>query len=264
MPDLQPLSELTPDEATHFIDHGWLLIRGLIAPDVVAELVPRITAAIHDDGQPGGHFLLTDSPRGGATERIFSPRYARILADLCGPGAQIGMDSLGYLPIRFPRPDAGPWQPVGLHIDGIHFHHHLDSPEQALIAVELWSDIGPCGGGTAIIPGSHQRVARILAAHQPAGLDCGTLANLAREACADIAPLEARGRAGDVLIMHPHLLHGSSTNSSTRVRIAGNRCVWLDRPLPWRTADAAGWTPVGLAINRAVHAGADGHHGTMI
>lgn len=254
MPDLQPLSELTPDEVAQFITHGWLLVRGLIAPDVVAELVPRISASIQDDGSPDGGFLLKDSPRGGATERILTPRYTRIIADLCGPGAQIGMDSLGYLPIRFPRPEAGSWQAVGLHIDGIHFHHHIDSREQALIAVELWTDIAAHGGGTAIIPGSHHRVARILAAHEPAGLDCVRLAQLACEACADIAPIEARGRAGDVLMMHPHLLHGSSSNLSPRTRIAGNRCVWLDRPLPWRIPDAAGWTPVGLAINQATSA----------
>lgn len=70
----------------------------------------------------------------------------------------------------------------------------------------------------------------------------------------ELAPIEARGQGGDVLFMHPHLLHGSSTNTTNRTRIAGNRCVWLDRPLPYLAPDAAGWTPVGLAIHQAVTA----------
>lgn len=256
MTALHALTELTTAEIEHFISQGWLLVRGLIAPDIVAELVPRIQASIVDDGSPAGHFLLKDSPRGGATQRIFTSRYQRVIADLCGPGATIGMDGLGYLPIRFPRPTPSPqpWAPIELHVDGNHFHHHLDSPEQALVAVEIWTDIDPGGGGTAIIPGSHRRVAAILAGHEPQGLDCVQLAQLAREACTDVAPIEARGQAGDVLFMHPHLLHGSSTNSSTRTRIAGNRGVRLDRPLPYAAPDAGGWTPVGLAIHQAVAA----------
>lgn len=254
MTALHALTELTSTEVEHFISHGWLLVRQLIASDIVAELVPRIQASIMDDGNPSGSFLLKDSPRGGATARIFTPRYQRVIADLCGPGADIGMDGLGYMPIRFPRPskDPQPWAPIELHVDGIHFHHHIDSPEQALVAVEIWTDIDPGGGGTAIIPGSHRRVAAILAGHEPAGLDCHALGYLAREACVDLAPIEARGNAGDVLFMHPHLLHGSSTNTTTRTRIAGNRSVWLDRPLPYVAPGIGGWSPVALAIHQAV------------
>jgi hypothetical protein len=252
MADLHPITELTTAEVAHFLSEGWLLVRGLIPADVVSELVPRILERVVDDGSEWGGFLLKDSPRGGAAERIYSPRYARVLADLCGPGATIGMDGLGYMPIRFPRPSPGPWHPVELHVDGNHFHHHVDSPEQALVAVELWTDIEPGGGGTAILPGSHVRVAQILFEHEPQGLDCVQLAQLARERCQDIPAIEACGRAGDVLFMHPHLLHGSSTNLSQRIRIAGNRCVWLDRSLPWRRADPAGWSPVGLTIHQAL------------
>ena len=264
MTALHTLTELNTPEVDQFLSQGWLLVRGLIALDIVAELVPRIQEAIVDDGNPAGFFLLKAFPRGGASERIYTPRYQRVITDLCGPGSCIGMDGLGYLPIRFPRPSLSsssssssspqPWAPIELHVDGIHFHHHLDSREQALIAVEIWTDIDPGGGGTAIIPGSHLRVANILAAHEPAGLECHELGRLAREACPDLAPIEARGQAGDVLFMHPHLLHGSSTNTTNRTRIAGNRCVWLDRPLPYMAPDAPGWTPVGLAIHQGLGA----------
>jgi hypothetical protein len=36
------------------------------------------------------------------------------------------------------------------HNDGDFFVHFLDSPEQALLVIPLWSDIEPKGGGTAV------------------------------------------------------------------------------------------------------------------
>ena len=46
-----------------------------------------------------------------------------------------------------------PWQPPsaavgGWHKDGDFFRHFLDSPEQGLLTIVIWSDIEPQGGGT--------------------------------------------------------------------------------------------------------------------
>ena len=38
------------------------------------------------------------------------------------------------------------------HVDGDFFVHFLDSPEQALLVIPLFSDIKPRGGGTYICP----------------------------------------------------------------------------------------------------------------
>jgi len=38
----------------------------------------------------------------------------------------------------------------GWHNDGDFFVHFLDSPEQALLVIPLWSDIEMKGGGTAV------------------------------------------------------------------------------------------------------------------
>ena len=48
-----------------------------------------------------------------------------------------------------------PWQPPSAsspdwHKDGDFFRHFLDSPEQGLLTIVLWSDIEPRGGGTFV------------------------------------------------------------------------------------------------------------------
>ncbi|GBG06427.1 hypothetical protein PAT3040_00954 [Paenibacillus agaridevorans] len=44
---------------------------------------------------------------------------------------------------------------VGWHWDGIHFRHYVDAPDQGLVCLCLFSDIGPQGGGTLVVEGSH-------------------------------------------------------------------------------------------------------------
>jgi hypothetical protein len=50
----------------------------------------------------------------------------------------------------------------GWHVDGDFFLHFLDSPEQALLVIPIFSDIGPSGGGTAICTDGIGVVARHL------------------------------------------------------------------------------------------------------
>ena len=56
---------------------------------------------------------------------------------------------------RPPRP--------GWHKDGDFFRHFLDSPEQGLLTIVLWSDIEHRGGGTFVAADSVGPVARLLA-----------------------------------------------------------------------------------------------------
>lgn len=49
------MTELSTGKTPRFMTVGWLVMRGLITTDMVAELVPYISAAIVDDGNPAGH-----------------------------------------------------------------------------------------------------------------------------------------------------------------------------------------------------------------
>ena len=48
------------------------------------------------------------------------------------------------------------------HVDGDFFVHYLDSPEQGLLVIPLFSDIQPNGGGTMICPDGIGKVAKHL------------------------------------------------------------------------------------------------------
>ena len=50
----------------------------------------------------------------------------------------------------------------GWHNDGDFFVHHLDSPEQALLVIPLYSEIVPKGGGTVICTDGIKHIAKLL------------------------------------------------------------------------------------------------------
>lgn len=113
------------------------------------------------------------------------------------------------------------------HVDGDFFHHFLDSKEQALLPIVLFKDIKVGGGGTMICPDAIPTMARHLAAH-PEGL------------MPDMTPIEGRekpykdfnhgffdeavkpvtkekfrtatGRAGDIYLLHPLMVHSAAPN----------------------------------------------------
>jgi ectoine hydroxylase-related dioxygenase (phytanoyl-CoA dioxygenase family) len=135
-------------------------------------------------------------------------------------------------------------------VDGIDFQHHLRSPEQGLVAIEFLTDIDRGGGGTAIRVGSHAMISRLIAAAEPRGLSYSELRHIS-EGLDDLPVVEAQGRAGDVLLMHPHTVHARSPNAGTRVRIAANRCIALDAPMALDPVSATR-SPVERAILAAI------------
>ncbi len=233
---------ISRDEAEQFVRDGYCLFRNVfpaeVAADVCRTLWAKLEWAENDPSQwPESHLIREDTLT-PETAKVPNQRYHRIVADLVGEDRFPPlMKGIGYSPIRFPVKTEH-WHPTGWHIDGAHFHHHVTSPEQGLVGVDLFSDIDPEGGGTAIRVGSHKVTARLLAESEPEGLSCQELSARSMELTKGLPVIEAIGRAGDVLLMHPFTLHGSSTNRSTRVRLAGNRCISLRKPMSYDRSDA--------------------------
>jgi hypothetical protein len=123
-----------------------------------------------------------------------------------------------------PSPEAGGW-----HKDGDFFYHFLDSPEQGLLVIVVWKDMGPKGGGTFIAPDSVKPIAEYLAANRqgihPFENEFGNLIN----ECSDFR--EVTAKAGDVILMHPYMLHASSQNHSGISRFITNPPVALREPM---------------------------------
>ena len=141
------------------------------------------------------------------------------------------------------------------HKDGGHFRHFLDSPEQGLLTLLLWSDMLPKSGGTFCALDSVGVVARFLADH-PEGVHAdsvqGTYPFRARLSVRSLLRLPRRclrselkwlgvcstgsgylipglirecqqlveltGDQGDVVLMHPFVMHRVSGNPSGRAR----------------------------------------------
>lgn len=155
------------------------------------------------------------------------------------------------------------------HVDGDFFVHYLDSPEQALLVIPLFSDIKPRGGGTYVAPEGIDHIARYLAAH-PEGVlpfpgklvpstttcpnpaddpDSWTHADAVRQ-CSLFA--EMVGEIGDVVLLHPLMLHSASKNYLREARIIINPPVALKEPFNFNREDPADFSLVELKTLRAL------------
>lgn len=152
-----------------------------------------------------------------------------------------------------------PWvsakeQTSGWHKDGDFFVHFLDSPEQALLTIILWTDVHHQGGPTYLAADSVAQVARFLANHPegawPATNSIEAQQELAAGRSLSLPPInemiqqcsdfrEATGKAGDVYLLHPFVLHASSQNVIRHARLITNPPVALSEPMRFNRADKA-------------------------
>eukprot|EP01051_Picozoa_sp_SAG22_P023898 SAG22_NODE_6373_length_865_cov_0.821149_1_plen_248_part_10 len=176
--------ELTPAECEHFLDHGFVLVKGAFSRGLAAEVVEqswtilRENAAIVREDPESWKAMPYVRPAGSGRRIVLgeeAPRAQRAQLDLLG-GAERVQGGLGALTwsdgtvANLCKDGGRPWpapcaEMDGWHWDGWDFYHYLDSPEQALLVVPLFSDIAPRSGGTLLATDSIGVVARFLARH---------------------------------------------------------------------------------------------------
>jgi hypothetical protein len=139
-------------------------------------------------------------------------------------------------------------QTTGWHIDGDYFKRFLDITEQGLLCLIMWSDVGTREGGTFLACDSIPKVARLLL-NSSEGLDPRPFTQLYKE-CVDF--VEITGRAGDVVLCHPFMIHAPSPKTKNNVRLLTNPLVSLLEPMQFNRPDAADFSPVELAILRGL------------
>ncbi|MCW5747428.1 MAG: phytanoyl-CoA dioxygenase family protein [Alphaproteobacteria bacterium] len=131
---------------------------------------------------------------------------------LVGVGRWRPRPTMGTFPIRFPSTvDPGD---AGWHIDGSYaldgtYYANLWSHERALLMLFLFSDVGPDDAPTRIRVGSHLDVPRVLAIAGDRGMPFGHVVSLLPHVHRRRLTL-ATGRAGDVYLCHPFLVHAAS------------------------------------------------------
>jgi ectoine hydroxylase-related dioxygenase (phytanoyl-CoA dioxygenase family) len=187
----------------------------------------------------------------------FAPRVWRAACQLLGGEDRIeqpytwGSGFIANLGVGADRP----WQPPSAsspdwHKDGDFFRHFLDSPEQGLLTIVLWSDIDERGGGTFIAPDSVAPVARLLEQEREGVLPDDLPYDELIAQCSTF--VETTGRLGDVVLMHPFMLHAVSQNHRGTARFITNPPIALRQPMDFDRPDPEDQSPVERAVLRAL------------
>lgn len=284
---------MTALEIEQFVESGWVRVREAFSPAAALSAQSVVWEALSRRGvdradrqtwaQPIVH--LRENFRTPEFDACDTERLADAIEDLVGEGrfAQRGQPvAWGWWPVNFALGADREWDvpAEGWHWDGIHFRHFLDSPEQGLLCLCYFSEVGERGGGTLVAEGSHRIVARFLAAN-PDGVELNEGIQAVRQehswlrdlTGADTGPdraerfmarahadtdggrlrvVETRAEPGDVFLCHPFLFHAASRNHSGRPRFMCNRTTPLRERMRFDRPDPADFSPLEISIMRAV------------
>ncbi|MQY02346.1 phytanoyl-CoA dioxygenase family protein [Actinomadura macrotermitis] len=195
-----------------------------------------------------GHY--TDEPFRQAAN---TPALRAAYDALAGPGRWYPVGAVGTFPVRFPSDD----EPGddGWHIDAsfpgddpadfMSWRVNLDTKGRRLLLLFLFSDVGEDDAPTRVRVGSHLDVARILEPEGPAGLPMMEVSQRAAAATEDHPVALATGRAGDVYLCHPFLVHAAQKHRGKAPR-------FMAQPPLHAATETGDPAPVELAIRRAL------------
>jgi hypothetical protein len=176
---------------------------------------------------------------------------------LVGVGRWQARDGLGAFPLRFPHgeePDDAGW-----HIEGSYtpagensYFTNVYSSYRAALVLYLFTDVGEEDAPTRIRVGSHGDVPGVLRAYGKRGASGFQLSPLVEAASAQRPTALATGRAGDVFVCHPFLVHAAQPHHGTRPRFLAQPCILPSEEhleMPFLDSDA----PIGRSIREALN-----------
>jgi len=136
-------------------------------------------------------------------------------------------DNVGWIHARFPvlstdeeirEKQLKTVQSFNWHVDGGHFDiHKINSLEQSVVVLPMICDVERDGGNTLVIRGSHCHIMRRLNEFGEIGVHKSELhricENLAKNAPSHDIIEAAPCKAGDILVLHPFVIHCASVNT---------------------------------------------------
>ena len=244
-----------------FLNRGHVCLRGAIPRAKVEDWAKDVWTRLgydENDKATWAQARIHTPTLNSAPVEDFSPEAWGAIRELLGGEERIQMPATwgdGFIVNLGAENHATDWespqeQKTGWHKDGDFFRHYLDSPEQGLLTIILWSDVLPSGGSTYVACDSVGPLARYLAA-RPEGVlpNDFPFADLAAE-CKD--KTEATGEAGDVYLLHPYLLHASSLNRLRLPRLITNPPVHLREPMQFNRPNPDDFSLVERAVLRGL------------
>jgi len=202
-----------------FLRDGYTVVRGAFDAATAAACRDRIWAELEGHGVRAGDpgtwrspAIRIDTPRGGPFRTAAAaPALHTAYDQLIGPGRwHANPDVGGTIPVRFPSeefPGEVGWHIEGSWWGGAEYWANVRSRGRGLLALFLFSDVGPHDAPTRLIAGSHRYAAAALATRGEAGMPGGDVPALLRESTFCRITAEATGAAGDVYLCHPFIVH---------------------------------------------------------
>lgn len=274
---------LTDAEVRSFIEEGFLWLRGCFSPEGARSIVagvfgPRGSLARCARRTASGVEVLAYTGQSLSDCRVWgtpradietgfevsiedaSPRLFRVVQKLTAPGEAlplpVGREWILNLDHKPTVPDVDELdrrrRTAYWHIDTPGTRTTLVGRFDALTLLILWSDVEEHGGGTLFAPDSLDRMIEALASSAE-GLDTRAerFGVSLIDRCTDLRAQV--GKAGDVLVLHPFMLHASPENYRLRVRILENPTVHVRRELDYRRTNPAP-SPVEACVIRRLRA----------
>jgi hypothetical protein len=198
-----------------FVRDGYVAVRDAFDEATAAACQEMIWAALHEQGiredDPAAWPPLAriDCLHGGPlAAAATAPALTAAYDELIGPGRWTPqVHAGGAVAVRFPSEGRAD---CGYHIEGSYdgpggYWVNVRSLARGLLALLLFSDVGPDDAPTRLVCGSHLYVPEFLAPYGEAGTCADAAFWRPSVLCRPVA--HAAGRAGDAFLCHPFLVH---------------------------------------------------------
>ncbi|KAJ7636741.1 hypothetical protein FB45DRAFT_907220 [Roridomyces roridus] len=168
---MAPESVLTPEQKAHFLTHGFVKVPSCFSRETSGAFTSNLWTRLGMSPTDKSTWTAerTNMPSHTSVPiSEFAPKAWSAICELVGGEDRITEGTKKWndsFIVNLGKDGQGPAAPRDLenwHVDGDFFVHFLDSPEQALLVIPIFSDIGPGGGGTAICTDGIRAVAKHL------------------------------------------------------------------------------------------------------
>ena len=168
------MKQLSEADLEHFQTHGWVKIPGCFTAEAAHSRTKDVWTRLGmspTDKSTWGKGGRTNMPAlTHWSAKDFAPKAWSGICDLCGGEERVAPEAAQWgdgLIVNLGT-DEGEGKMIEgnelneWHVDGDFFVHYLDSQEQGLLVIPLFTEIEKGGGGTFLLPSGIRHVARHL------------------------------------------------------------------------------------------------------
>jgi hypothetical protein len=244
-------------EIEQFERDGYVVLRGAIDADVIAACREAIWASLASQGVTRDRATWTrpvvrvPCPAGEPFEAAgTAPALWSAYDALIGPGRWAKRRGVGgSVPVRFPSEEYP--GDIGWHIEGSYavngeYWANVRSRARGLLVLFLFSDVSGDDAPTRLAIGSHLELPRILQPAGEGGMSADAAISRVRPSVMCRTVVHATGRAGDVFLCHPFIVHTATwPHRGTTPRMMAQPAVYVEDGF---AIDGSDPSPVARAI----------------